>query len=157
MKNRLRLCLTGVGERLTDEAEKKLDDSEDNISEPVCDAGRTVEDYISMGFPQDKIPKELIQRQKDFELGIELGDEDYVEVLSEVIVYEDEITNITQDVETETSLIFLRNLITVRVLETPFEIDSMIDYLRMSWFDRNISVPFSNFFRRKTNKTEVNE
>ena len=153
MGNRLRLCLTGVGEKLTDEAEKKLDDSEDNILEPVCDAGRTVEDYVNMGFPQDKIPKELIKRQKDFELGIELGDEDYVEVLSEVIVYEDEITNITQDVETETSLIFLKNLLTIRVLETPFEIDSIINYLRMSWFERNISVPFLTF-SAKSYKTE---
>lgn len=155
--NRLRLCLTGVAEKLTDEAEKKLDDSEDNILEPVCDNGHTLEYYEDIGFPQDKIPKELIKRQKDFDLGIELGDEDYVEVLSEVVVYEDEIANIIQDVETETSLIFLKNLLTIRVLETPFEIDDMIDYLRMSWFEKNISVPFSNLFRRKTNKTEENE
>jgi hypothetical protein len=136
MKRRVKVCLTGVSEKLTDEAEKKLNNSEESILEPVCDNGHTLEYYEDIGMPQNKIPKELIERKKTFELGIQLEDDDYEEVLFEVVVYEDEVTHIAQDIETETTLIYLKNLLIIRVLEEPFEINSIINYTFLNWFER---------------------
>jgi hypothetical protein len=151
MENRIRLCLTGVLEKLTDEAEKKLDTYEETILEPTCENGRTVEDYKNLGFPDDKIPKDLLKKQKDFELGIKLKDEDYEEVLSDVVLYEDEIVLMAEDVETNSTVIHLKNLLTVRVLEKPFEIDAVIDYMKMNWFNKKYLL-LINFLRKNNEK-----
>lgn len=129
MANRIRLRLTGISKKLTEEAEKRLDESQESILEPVCDSGHSLEYYETIGFPQHKIPKELIERQKDFELGIELNDEDYEEVISQVVLYEDEISLITEDVENNNTILYLRNLIKLSVKEKPFEIDELIEKL----------------------------
>lgn len=128
MVNRLRLQLTGFSKVLTEEAEKRLEASEESILEPVCDNGHTLEYYESMGFAQHKIPKELIERQKDFELGIEIDeDNDYEDLLSEVVIYEDEISVIIEDAQMEVTIIYLRNLMKITVREKPFEINLMIE------------------------------
>jgi len=141
---RIRLRLTGIGETLTETAEKRLEASEDNILLPTCDNGRTMEDYETLGFPQDKIPKELIQRQKDYELGIELKDEDYEEVYSDVSIYEDEIIFKVTD-EDKTTL-FVKGGYTINVLETCEEIDYIVDFLRLNWFERNWMLFLNLFF-----------
>jgi len=148
---RIRLRLTGIGETLTETAEKRLEASEDNILLPVCDNGRTMEDYETLGFPQDKIPKELIQRQKDYELGIELKDEDYDKVYSDVSLYEDQILFKVTD-EYNTTL-FIKGGFTISVLETCEEIDYIVDYLSLNWFERNWLL-FLNLFRRKSKNIE---
>ena len=53
---RIRLKLTGLGEVLTKDAQEKLDNMDDDILEPTCEDGRTVQEYLDLGFPQDKIP-----------------------------------------------------------------------------------------------------
>jgi hypothetical protein len=143
---RIRLHLTGIVEALTESAEKKLETSEENILEPVCDNGYNLAWYEDMGIKQDRIPKELIERQKEYELGVELKDEDYEEVYSDVSIYEDEIVFKITD-ENKTTL-FVKGGYTISVLESCFEIDGMIDYLRMNWLERNWLL-LINFFRRK--------
>ncbi len=145
---RLRLSLTGVAEILTEEAESKLEASEDGVLAPTCDNGRTLEDYENLGFPQNKIPKELIERTKEFEQGVELNDDDYEEIESDVVIYEEEIVMMVENVLEGTTSIFLKNGLNIRVAESPFEIDSYIDYLRMSWFEKKFNL-FLSFFRRK--------
>jgi Protein of unknown function (DUF2384) len=143
---RIRLQLTGFGEELTESAEKKLKETEDNILEPVCDNGHNLSWYEDMGIKQDKIPKELIERQKDFELGVELKDEDYEEVYSDVSIYEDEI--VFKVTNSQKTILYVRGGYTVSVLESCDEIDTMVDYLRMNWFLKQWYI-FLTFFAKK--------
>lgn len=132
MGGKIRLKLTGMSTELTESAEKRLEEIEDNILEPVCDNGRNLSWYEDMGFSQNKIPKELIERQKDFELGVEFKDEDYEEVYSDVSLYEDEIVFKVTDINKTT--LYIRGGFTISVLETCEEIDDMVDYIKMNWF-----------------------
>lgn len=153
---RIKLHLTGVGETLTQAAEKKLDVAEENILQPTCDNGRTMEDYENLNFPQDKIPKELIQRQKEYESGVRLEDEDFEPVYSDVSLYESDILLMVEDEDLTT--IFLRDSgIKLTVLETVEEIDDYINYLSLSSFQKwwlGFKVSFLNFFRGKK-ETEI--
>lgn len=153
---RIKLHLTGVGETLTQAAEKKLDVAGENILQPTCDNGRTVEDYENLNFPQDKIPKELIQRQKEYESGVKLEDEDFEPVYSDVSLYESDILLMVEDEELTT--IFLRDSdIKLTVLETVTEIDDYIHYLSLNSFRRwwlGFKISFLNFFRGKK-QTEI--
>jgi hypothetical protein len=151
---RIRLQLTGLREILTESAEKKLEETENNILEPVCDNGYNLAWYEDMGIKQDKIPKELIERQKNFELGVELKDEDYKEVYSDVSIYEDEIVFKITDFEKTT--LYVRGGFIISVLESCDKIDARVDYIRMNWFLKQWYL-FLTFFRRKSNKTEKNE
>lgn len=153
---RIKLHLTGVGETLTQAAEKKLDVAEENILQPTCDNGRTMEDYENLNFPQDKIPKELIQRQKEYESGVRLEDEDFEPVYSDVSLYESDILLMVEDEDLTT--IFLRDSgIKLTVLETVEEIDDYISYLSLSSFQKwwlGFKLSFLNFFRGRKIKTE---
>lgn len=149
MRKRLRLNLTGIGEILTESAEKKIEQAEDNVLEPTCENGKTLSWYEDMAI---KPPKDLENKIKEFEQGVKLEDEDFEEVISDVIVYEDQIKLILEDSTTDTTTLFLKDGLTVRVLESALEINSYIDYIQMSWIEKKISVLLS-FFRRK-NKTE---
>ena len=149
---RIRLNLTGIGEILTESAEKRLEQAEENILEPTCDNGKTLSWYEDMGI---KPPKDLQDKIKEFEQGVKLEDDDFEEITSEVIVYEDQIKLIVEDSLTKTTTIFLKDGLTVRVLESALEIDSYLDYIQMSWIEKKISVLLS-FFRQK-NKIEGNE
>jgi hypothetical protein len=148
---KIKLRLTGVGSVLTEAAEKKLEASEENVLQPTCDNGRTMEDYENLNFPQDKIPKELIQRQKEYELGVKLEDQDFEEIYSDVSIYAEDILLMVEDEDLTT--IFLRNSdIRLTVLETVEEIDSFIEYLSLNSFLRwwlGFKISFLNFFRGK--------
>src|SRR6187402_1529183 len=95
MKKRIRLPLTGVSEVVTEAAEKKLE-KEDSYQVPRCDNGLTEEQYISMEVP---IPPELEERLKKQDSGIELDDEDFEVITSEVLLWEDQIKVMTSDGE----------------------------------------------------------
>lgn len=122
---RNRLKLTGLGEVLTKDAQDKLDNMDDGILEPTCEYGRTVQEYIDLGFPQDKIPKNLLEKQKAFEEGIELGEEDCEMLEYPVRLYEDEIVGYVRS--EEITRIFTKTGLTFSVKETVEEIDELID------------------------------
>ena len=123
--NRLRLHLTGVGSVIVDR-EKEV-----TSTIPRCDNGLTMEQYEDLNIPYNKIPQELKDRKKaqdDEELEVE-------EVYSDIVIFYDQIKLIVEDDEGYT-VIFLEDGLTVEVLETALEIDSYIDYIQMSWLEK---------------------
>ena len=122
---RIRLKLTGLGEVLTKDAQDKLDSMDDGILEPTCEDGRTLQEYLDLGFPQDKIPKDLLEKQKKFEEGIELEDEDYELLEYPVRLYEDEIVGYVRS--EDVTMMFTKTGLTFSVKETVEEIDELID------------------------------
>ncbi len=142
MKKRIRLSLTGVGEVLTEAAEKKLEKG-DSYQTPTCDNGKTASWYEDMAIP---LPDSLLEKLKQQDEGVELEDEDFEVVTSEVVVYEDQIKLILSDSDFTT--IFLHGGITITVLETPDEIDSYLSFLERGWFER-VKDEVYFFFRRK--------
>jgi hypothetical protein len=145
---RIRLNLTGIGETLTESAEKKLEAAEDNILEPTCEDGKSLSWYEDMAI---KPPKDLVDKLKEFESGVKLEDEDYEEVYSNVSVYEDEIL-FKVTTEDKTTL-FIKGGFTIDVLESCEEIDLYVDFHNLSWFEKKYLL-FLNFFRRKEVLTE---
>jgi len=141
---RIRLSLTGVGEVLKESAEKKL---EKESSIPRCDSGHTREFYEDLNIPENKIPKELIEREKNQD--VELEDDDFEMVTSDIIVYEDQIKFMVTDDEFTT--IFLNDGLNLTVLETSEEIDYYIDFMERTWFDK-LKDSISFFIRRIKNK-----
>jgi hypothetical protein len=139
-----KLHLTGIGKDLKESAKKKLEKS-DGI--PRCDSGLTREQYEDLNIPEDKIPQELKDREKEVELDDE---EDFEEIYSLVSIYaEDILLMVTDDLETT---IFLRDSdLTISVVETADEIDAYIEYLNLSWFER-LKISVSKLFSRKNNK-----
>ena len=122
--NRLRLHLTGVGSVVVDKEDKS-----DGI--PRCNNGHTREFYEDLGLSEDKIPQEIKDKEKsqdDEELEVE-------EVYSDIVIFYDQIKLIVEDDEGYT-VIFLEDGLTVEVLETALEIDSYIDYIQMSWLEK---------------------
>ena len=121
---RKRLKLTGRGEVLTKEAQKKLDEDRGVMlfEDLTCDAGRTREQYEALGM---KIPKDLIEKEKDFEKGISLEDEDFEIFEYPCRVYEDEIVGYVRT--EEDTVIFTKTGLTFTVKETVEEIDELID------------------------------
>ena len=149
MKNkRIRLRLTGIGETLTESAEKKLEAAEDNILEPTCENGKNLSWYEDMAI---KPPKDLVDKLKEFESGVKLEDDDYEEVYSDVSLYEDEIL-FKVTTEDKTTL-FIKGGFTIDVLESCEEIDLYVDFQRLSWIDKKYLL-FLNFFHRKEKLTE---
>lgn len=144
---KIKLSLTGVGSILTEAAEKKLETQED-YQVPKCNNGYTVEFYDDLGVD---IPAELEEKLKQQDKGIELEDQDFQEVYSDVSVYEEDILLMVSDEDLTT--IFLRNSdIRLTVLETVEEIDDYISYLSLNSFHRwwlGFKISFLNFFRGK--------
>src|SRR6187402_1122487 len=125
---RTRLYLTGIGEILTESAEKKIEQGESHKI-PTCDGGKTADWYEDMALD---IPPELEERLKVQDKGITLEDEDFEETYSQVVVYEDQIKFIVTDYTGTT--VFLDGDISVTVTETADEIDEYLDYLhRTEW------------------------
>ncbi len=126
-EKRIRLNLTGVGEVLKESAEKKL---ESNNSVPRCDSGHTREFYEDLNIPENKIPKELLEREKNQDKEIELEDDDFEMVTSDVLIYEDQIKVMVTDADFTT--VFLHDGLTLTVLETVEEIDFYLSFLERS-------------------------
>jgi len=142
---RIRLSLTGIAEVVTEAAEKKLE-KEDSYQVPTCDNGLTEEQYQDLGIP---LPDSLVQKLKKLEYGVELEDEDFEQVTSDIVVYEDQIKVMVTDDEFTT--IFLQDGLTITVLETSEEIDFYLDFLTRTWFEK-LRDSVSLFFRRIKNK-----
>ena len=120
------LKLTGVGEVLTKEAQEKLDKAENEevliFEDLTCDSGRTREDYESLGM---KVPKDLIQKEKDFDKDIDLEDEDFETLEYPCRIFEDEIVGYVESEDKTT--IFTRPGMTFSVKETAEQIDKLIE------------------------------
>lgn len=145
---KIKLHLTGVGSVLTEAAEKKLETGED-YQVPTCKNGLTEEQYIDLGV---KLPEDLIKKIKQQEKGIELEDQDFEEVYSDVSIYAEDILLMVSDEDLTT--IFLRDSdIRLTVLETVDEIDDYIDYENRNWLEK-IRDYFLFFFRREK-QTEI--
>jgi len=146
---RYRILLTGVGSQLTELAEKKLDEKE-SYKIPTCSNGKTASWYEDIGIP---IPSDLAQKLKEQEQGVELDDEDYEEVHSDIMVYTDEIKLIVSDYEGTT--IFLKDDLRITVLESVEDIDLYLDFIERSWFTKQkdlFSMFFAKIFGRFKNK-----
>lgn len=133
MTKRIRLNLTGVGSVVVDKENKS-----DGI--PRCNNGFTREFYEDLGLVEDKIPQEIKDKEKaqdDEEIEVE-------EVYSDVIIFYDQIKLIIEDDEGYTT-IFLEDGLMVEVVETALEIDSYIDYIQMSWIEKQFLL-FKSFF-----------
>ena len=142
---RIRLHLTGYGDVLTEDAEKKLEKG-DSYKIPTCDNGKTFDWYEDMAIP---IPPELEERLKVKDVGIKLLDEDFEEVYSDVSLYEDDIVFKVSDSEGTT--IFVKGGYTISVLESVDEIDAYVDYMNRNWLEK-IRDYFLSLFRRKNNR-----
>lgn len=136
---RKRLLLTGFGEVLKESAEKRLENQENSL--PRCDAGHTREFYEDLNVPENKFPKELLEREK----ASVVEDDDFEEVYTEIMVYLDDIKLAVTDRDLTT--VFLNDDLTITVTETVDEIDSYIDYLEMTSWDR-FKADFNIFLRR---------
>lgn len=118
------LKLTGVGEVLTKEAQEKLDKENTTVvfEDLTCENGKKRSWYEDMGM---NVPKDLIEKEKNFENGIELEDEDYESLETPLRIYEDEI--VAYVTSEDTTLIFTRTGITFTVRETVEDIDRLIE------------------------------
>lgn len=136
---RKRLLLTGFGEILKESAEKRLEGQENSV--PRCDAGHTREFYMDLDVPEERIPQEL----KDREKASVVEDEDFEEIYTEIMVYIDDIKLAVTDRGLTT--VFLNDDLTITVTETADEIDSFIDYVEMTTWDR-FKADFNIFLHR---------
>lgn len=132
--------LTGFGEILKESAEKKLEQGNSSKT-PTCDNGKTAEWYEDMALP---IPRELEERLDKQDGVIQLEDEDFEEIYTEIMVYSEDIKLAVTDRGLTT--VFLKDDLTITVIETAEEIDDYLSYLEMNWFDR-LRVDFSLFIR----------
>jgi len=137
---RIRINLTGVGNIVIDQNNRK----EDGI--PRCDNGHDRTFYEDLGLPENKIPQELKDREKA--LDDEFEDVEVEEVYSDVVVYEDQIKCVIENSDDEGyTTVFLKGGMLITVLESALEIDSYLDYVHMSWWDKQKMV-FKSFLRR---------
>lgn len=136
---RKRLLLTGFGEILKESAEKRLENQENSV--PRCDAGHTREFYEDLNVPENKFPKELLEREK----ASVVEDDDFEEIYTEIMVYLDDIKLAVTDRGLTT--VFLNDDLTITVTETVDEIDNYIDWLEMTKWDK-FKTDFNIFIRR---------
>jgi hypothetical protein len=142
MKQRNRIFLTGVGEVLKKEVEEKLDTLEEESDENVkCDNGNTKAFYDELGVD---LPEDLVEKLEARNKSFSFGDDDYEEVYSDVLIYEDDIKFVLTG-ETGT-IVYLKGNIRIGVLETVEEIDDYLSYYHMSFLEKllqNIKYMFS--------------
>ncbi len=121
---RVKIKLTGIGEVLTKEAEEKLERGVDSavFEDLTCGDGRTRTDYENLGM---KVPEDLIQKEKEFNNGIILEDEDFEDLEYPVRLYEDEIVGYVRP--EEVTIIYTKTGLIFSVKETVEEIDELIE------------------------------
>ena len=121
---RKRLKLTGTSEVLTEKAQEKFDKIEGGsmFEDLTCEHGRTRENYESLGI---KIPESLLEKERDFDKGVKLEDDDFEVEEYPVRIYEDEIVGYVRS--DEDTIVFTKTGITFTVKETVEEIDELID------------------------------
>ena len=146
----------------SEECQKKIDDALERESSGIQkvfrdDYGRSREDYEEMNL---RLPRYFDEEEKEFyknNAGSEI-DEDGNILLQESELEEltvptfiplDNIDSFVATLE-GTTRIYTKNGIAYDVVEDVFEIDSYIDLLNMSWFDKQLAF-FQSFFRRCRN------
>ncbi len=123
MKRKL-LKLTGIGEVLTKEAQDKLDSAQNTLvfEDLTCSNGYKREWYESMNIP---IPDDLKEKEKEFELGVELEDEDYEILEYPCRIFQDEIVGYVHS--KDDTIIFTKTGLTFTVKDKVEEIDQQIE------------------------------
>jgi hypothetical protein len=149
---KIKLHLTGCGTVLTEAAEKKLETGED-YQIPTCSNGKTSEFYDDIGIP---LPEDLVEKLKKQDKGVELEDQDFEEIYSDVSIYAEDIILMVED-EGLTTLFVRNSDLKVTVLETVNQIDEYIEYMSLNsfqkaWMGLKISV-FNLFLRKNKNIT----
>lgn len=144
MKKRVRITLTGVGEVVVE----KNKDKQDGV--PRCDNGYDREFYEELGVPENKIPQELKDRE-----GVTSTEEDGLveEIYSEVVLFCDQIKCLVEDPDGYTT-IFLDDGLMITVTESALEIDSYLDYMEMSWFEKKKAIFDTFLLKLKWNRSE---
>jgi len=147
----------------SEEGQKKIDDALERESSGIQkvfrdDYGRSREDYDEMNL---RLPRYFDEEEKEFyknNAGSEI-DEDGNILLQESELEEltvptfiplDNIDSFVATLE-GTTRIYTKNGIAYDVVEDVFEIDSYIDLLNMSWFDKQLAF-FQSFLRQIKNK-----
>ena len=113
--------LTGIAEKVKEEVQERLDVEEQDMptmfEDLVCDNGYSRSWYEDMGI---KVPQDLIEKEKYFELGAELDDEDFEVIEYPCHVFSDEIIGyIEEDVRT---LVYIKGGTIFQVKEKAEEI-----------------------------------
>jgi len=124
--------VTIVNEVLTEAAMKKLDDLEGTEFEDLtCDAGRTREQYLDLGMA---IPKDLLEKEKNFGKAQNLEDEDFEFTFSPGFFPLEEFKLC---VGTHFgSTIFLHDGITLSVDDDPEEVEFEIEWCQRNAWDK---------------------
>jgi len=129
---------------MTEEAEKKLEAYEqESWEEPVDNNGKNKDYYDSLGLPA---PKELIEREKNIDKGIEITDEDYHWFETECSIRLSKYVMCIDDAE-EGSIIYLSNGTHVSVLEDSDDVNAQIWWLTRSRWEK-----IKEYFRTIVNK-----
>lgn len=131
-----RLFLTGIKRVLNEEAQKRLDefDDEDYDDEPVDEYGRNAQWYDEAQIP---IPESLKDKRKDYlQFDIE---NDYDAYLIDITVNEAKFV-MAVDHEDEGSTVYMSNGTVIEVVEDTLEINGQI-----WWNNRNLWQKFSDW------------
>lgn len=127
------LYLTMYRRVLNEEAQKRLDDYEDEDYIEVRDEhGRTSEWYEEAGIP---IPPDLLRREKEMNKGLEFEDADYDDVYAECAIRPEEITMFTGTADGD-SVVYLKNGTYVNVEEDTDEIGAQLWWLNRNWWEK---------------------
>jgi len=105
---RKKILLRSRGEILKDNVAQTIEDV------PRCSNGRTREQYEDLGIA---VPQEIIDKEQ-----IEFKDDDFENLYGKVVIYEDEIKFIIREDDEDTTIIYLKEGITIIVEDTVEEI-----------------------------------
>jgi hypothetical protein len=144
----------------SEEGQKKIDDALErditgNREVFRDDHGRSREDYEEMNI---KIPKYFDEDEKEFyknnptsEIDIDgnivLQESEVEEVTVPVFIPTDNIASFVATME-GTTRVYTKTNVAYDVVEDVFEIDSYLEYLNMSWWEK-LKLSFQSFLRRK--------
>lgn len=114
------LYLTTVKSELTEAAEKRLDELDEEY-EPTCSNGRTREWYEDMNI---KIPQDLLDKEKSINKGVDLTDEDFNYTLTDSLVNLKDFVLAVDNGESceDGAVVYIRNKMTYNVVECSAEI-----------------------------------
>ena len=140
MKHKL-LYLTGIAEQPNTIGQEKLKKATDKSLPQI--------NYESLGIIAPKGEVEL-----DEYGDVILGDDDFEYVETECIINLNNYLGCVDDLEFG-SRIYTTSGIAFRVLETCEEVATYIEYVQMSWLERNFYA-YKSFFRRNNIKTQQN-
>lgn len=127
-----RLHLTVLRKELTEAAEKRLEELDIYDENPKDSNGKTREYYENLGLP---VSKEITDKEKLLNGGIELTDDDYDFYETECTVNLDNFAMVIDDIE-EGSSLFLSDGTFVNILEDSAEVNAQIWWLTRSKWEK---------------------